>query len=166
MNYMEQHIKKNTTTNTYSVAKQTYTDPIINQINLYHKWLDRHRYILEKFSNKNEWLNKLNEECKNNNNIINNILNLTNNIPIDVIMDHPSTPNNDMTFIDMYSKNNNVLDEIENNIEKRYENNIYDNFSDDPTKTKKKKTNNIIRLSINPNLKDTHNISVSNIWNI
>ncbi|ETW32223.1 hypothetical protein PFFCH_00336 [Plasmodium falciparum FCH/4] len=108
MNYMEQHIKKNTTTNTYSVAKQTYTDPIINQINLYHKWLDRHRYILEKFSNKNEWLNKLNEECKNNNNIINNILNLTTNIPIDVIMDHPSTPNNDMTFIDMYSKNNNI----------------------------------------------------------
>ncbi|SCQ12840.1 erythrocyte membrane protein 1, PfEMP1, putative [Plasmodium gaboni] len=39
---------KNTSTN--RVVKETYSDPILNQIDLFHKWLDRHR--------SNQWKNK------------------------------------------------------------------------------------------------------------
>ncbi|KNG77255.1 erythrocyte membrane protein 1 [Plasmodium falciparum IGH-CR14] len=62
---------KHTTTNI--VAKQTHNDPIVNQINLFHKWLDRHRNMCEQWdkNKKEELLDKLNEEWnkenKNNN---------------------------------------------------------------------------------------------------
>ncbi|SPJ09822.1 erythrocyte membrane protein 1, PfEMP1 [Plasmodium sp. DRC-Itaito] len=54
-------------TNTYSVAKNTNSDPILNQINLFHKWLDRHRDMCEKWNknNKEEMLDKLKEEWEN-----------------------------------------------------------------------------------------------------
>ncbi|EUR79427.1 hypothetical protein PFBG_00502 [Plasmodium falciparum 7G8] len=51
---------KNTTFNSFS--KQSHSDPIMNQLNLFHKWLDRHRYICEKWKHKEDMLNKLNEE--------------------------------------------------------------------------------------------------------
>ncbi|SOS76896.1 erythrocyte membrane protein 1, PfEMP1, putative [Plasmodium sp. gorilla clade G1] len=50
---------KNTTFN--SVYKQTHSDPIINQLNLYHKWLDKHRDICEQWKTKEDMLHKLNE---------------------------------------------------------------------------------------------------------
>ncbi|SOV78699.1 erythrocyte membrane protein 1, PfEMP1 [Plasmodium reichenowi] len=56
------HVKQ---TSTHSIAKNTYSDdPITNQINLFHKWLDRHRDMCEKWdkNNKVEILDKLNEE--------------------------------------------------------------------------------------------------------
>ncbi|ETW51350.1 hypothetical protein PFMALIP_00620 [Plasmodium falciparum MaliPS096_E11] len=43
-------------------SKQSHSDPIMNQLNLFHKWLDRHRYICEKWNHKEDMLNKLNEE--------------------------------------------------------------------------------------------------------
>ncbi|ETW31622.1 hypothetical protein PFFCH_00945 [Plasmodium falciparum FCH/4] len=63
---------KHTTTNI--VAKQTHNDPIVNQIILFHKWLDRHRNMCEQWDkNKEELLDKLNEEWnkenKNNSNV-------------------------------------------------------------------------------------------------
>ncbi|CAG24990.1 erythrocyte membrane protein 1 [Plasmodium falciparum NF54] len=64
---------KHTTTNI--VAKQTHNDPIVNQINLFHKWLDRHRNMCEQWdkNKKEELLDKLNEEWnkenKNNSNV-------------------------------------------------------------------------------------------------
>ncbi|CDO62085.1 erythrocyte membrane protein 1, EMP1, partial [Plasmodium reichenowi] len=61
-----EHKKKNTSTN--SVAKNTYSDPITNQLNLFHKWLDRHRNMCEKCSNKVEMLDKLKEGWDNDNN--------------------------------------------------------------------------------------------------
>ncbi|KYN94433.1 putative EMP1-like protein, partial [Plasmodium gaboni] len=57
---------KNSSTN--SVVKQIGGDPINNQIDLFHKWLDRHRNICNKWNNKEEMLNQLNEEWKNENN--------------------------------------------------------------------------------------------------
>ncbi|EWC76152.1 hypothetical protein C923_03178 [Plasmodium falciparum UGT5.1] len=57
------HTKKNTSTN--SVAKLTNSDPILNQINLFHKWLDRHRDMCEQWNNKEELLDKLKEEWEN-----------------------------------------------------------------------------------------------------
>ncbi|ETW31236.1 hypothetical protein PFFCH_01330, partial [Plasmodium falciparum FCH/4] len=61
--------KKNTSTN--SVAKNTNSDPITNQLELFHKWLDRHRNMCEKWKNKEDILNKLKEEWnkENNNNV-------------------------------------------------------------------------------------------------
>ncbi|KYN92935.1 putative EMP1-like protein, partial [Plasmodium gaboni] len=44
---------KNTSTN---------SDPISNQIDLFHKWLDRHRDMCNKRNNKEEMLNQLNDE--------------------------------------------------------------------------------------------------------
>ncbi|SOV23737.1 erythrocyte membrane protein 1, PfEMP1, putative [Plasmodium sp. DRC-Itaito] len=57
---------KNTTTN--SVVKETYSDPILNQLDLYDKWLDRHRDMCNQWNNKEEMLHKLNEEWNNEHN--------------------------------------------------------------------------------------------------
>ncbi|SOS79565.1 erythrocyte membrane protein 1, PfEMP1, putative [Plasmodium sp. gorilla clade G1] len=50
---------QNTTFN--SVSKQTPGDPIINQLDLYHKWMDKHRDICEQWKTKEDMLYKLNE---------------------------------------------------------------------------------------------------------
>ncbi|EWC75173.1 hypothetical protein C923_04155, partial [Plasmodium falciparum UGT5.1] len=52
-------------TNTYNVAKPARDDPITNQINLFHKWLDRHRDMCEKWKNNHERLPKLKELWEN-----------------------------------------------------------------------------------------------------
>ncbi|ETW62716.1 hypothetical protein PFMC_01450, partial [Plasmodium falciparum CAMP/Malaysia] len=63
------------TTGSKRVAAQTHTDPIINQLNMFHKWLDRHRNMCEQWNQnkKEELLDKLNEEWnkenKNNSNV-------------------------------------------------------------------------------------------------
>ncbi|KOB89373.1 PfEMP1 [Plasmodium falciparum Dd2] len=62
------HKKKNTSTN--SAAKLTNSDPISNQLELFHKWLDRHRHMCNQWDkNKNEeLLDKLKEEWNKENN--------------------------------------------------------------------------------------------------
>ncbi|CDO63496.1 erythrocyte membrane protein 1, EMP1 [Plasmodium reichenowi] len=74
---------KNTSNN--SVAKLTNSDdPLLNQLNLFHKWLDRHRDMCEKWEkgNKEELLDKLKEEWnKDNNNSGNKNSNIPSNIP-------------------------------------------------------------------------------------
>ncbi|SOV11401.1 erythrocyte membrane protein 1, PfEMP1, putative [Plasmodium gaboni] len=52
--------QKNTTTN--RVAKQIGGDPILNQLDLFHTWLDRHRNMCNQCNNKEEILSKLNEK--------------------------------------------------------------------------------------------------------
>ncbi|KOB85215.1 PfEMP1 [Plasmodium falciparum Dd2] len=52
-------------TNTHNVAKPARDDPIHNQLNLFHKWLDRHRDMCEKWENHHERLAKLKEEWEN-----------------------------------------------------------------------------------------------------
>ncbi|EUT82883.1 hypothetical protein PFAG_03632 [Plasmodium falciparum Santa Lucia] len=44
-----------------SVSKQTPSDPIINQLDLYHKWIDKHRDICEQWKTKEDMLHKSNE---------------------------------------------------------------------------------------------------------
>ncbi|ETW45478.1 acidic terminal segment protein, partial [Plasmodium falciparum NF135/5.C10] len=57
------HVKQ---TSIHSVAKPTNNDPIHNQLELFHKWLDRHRNMCEKWDkNKVELLDKLKEEWEN-----------------------------------------------------------------------------------------------------
>ncbi|EUR72619.1 hypothetical protein PFBG_02328 [Plasmodium falciparum 7G8] len=58
----EHHPKR---TSTHSVAKNINSDPIHNQLELFHKWLDRHRDMCEKWNNKEELLDKLKEEWEN-----------------------------------------------------------------------------------------------------
>ncbi|EWC75164.1 hypothetical protein C923_04157 [Plasmodium falciparum UGT5.1] len=58
-----EHHPKRTTTNHF--AKPARDDPIHNQLELFHKWLDRHRDMCEKLKNDNERLAKLKEEWEN-----------------------------------------------------------------------------------------------------
>ncbi|EUR72124.1 hypothetical protein PFBG_02748 [Plasmodium falciparum 7G8] len=56
------HVKQ---TSIHSVAKITNSDPIHNQLELFHTWLDRHRDMCEKWENHHERLAKLKEEWEN-----------------------------------------------------------------------------------------------------
>ncbi|SOS81850.1 erythrocyte membrane protein 1, PfEMP1, putative [Plasmodium sp.] len=55
-------------TNTHNVTKSSNSDPIDNQLDLFHTWLDRHRDMCEKWNNKEELLDKLKEEWNKDNN--------------------------------------------------------------------------------------------------
>ncbi|KOB62743.1 hypothetical protein PFHG_04276 [Plasmodium falciparum HB3] len=59
--------KKNTSNN--SVAKNTNNDPIMNQLDLLHKWLDRHRDMCNMWNTKEELLEKLNEQWNKDNDV-------------------------------------------------------------------------------------------------
>ncbi|ETW57993.1 hypothetical protein PFUGPA_00002 [Plasmodium falciparum Palo Alto/Uganda] len=52
-------------TNTHNVTKSSNSDPIDNQLDLFHTWLDRHRDMCEQWNNKEEVLDKLKEEWEN-----------------------------------------------------------------------------------------------------
>ncbi|SOV20119.1 erythrocyte membrane protein 1 (PfEMP1)-like, putative [Plasmodium sp. gorilla clade G2] len=54
-------------TSTNRIAKPISIDPISNQIELFNKWLDRHRDMCNQWNNKEEMLSKLNEEWNNEN---------------------------------------------------------------------------------------------------
>ncbi|EUT76899.1 hypothetical protein PFAG_05941 [Plasmodium falciparum Santa Lucia] len=132
------HTKKNTSSN--SVAKNTNSDPILNQINLFHKWLDRHRYMCAKLKNKEDILNKLKEEWnkENNNNVDktynsdnkpshNHVLNTDVSIQID--MDNPKTKN-EITNMDT-NPDKSTTDTILDDLEKYNEPYYYDFYKDD-----------------------------------
>ncbi|KNG73904.1 erythrocyte membrane protein 1 [Plasmodium falciparum IGH-CR14] len=94
--------KKHTTTNI--VAKQTHNDPIVNQINLFHTWLDRHRDMCEKWENHHERLAKLKEEWENethsgNTHPSDSNKTLNTNVSIQIHMDNPK-PINEFTYVD------------------------------------------------------------------
>ncbi|EWC78393.1 hypothetical protein C923_00927 [Plasmodium falciparum UGT5.1] len=121
---------KHTTINRF--AKPARDDPIHNQLELFHKWLDRHRDMCEKWDTNNkkeELLDKLKEEWnkKSNNNSdlthtssnipsgensIKNVLNTDVSIQID--MDDPK-PINEFTNMD------NIIDNLEKNSEPYYD---------------------------------------------
>ncbi|SOS77688.1 erythrocyte membrane protein 1, PfEMP1 [Plasmodium sp. gorilla clade G1] len=133
------HTKKNTSTN--RVAKNTNSDPILNQINLFHKWLDRHRNICEeRDKNKVELLDKLKKEWnkENNNNVDktynsdnkpshNHVLNTDVSIQID--MDNPKTKN-EFTNMDT-NPDKSTMDTILDDLEKYNEPYYYDFYKDD-----------------------------------
>ncbi|CDO61740.1 erythrocyte membrane protein 1, EMP1 [Plasmodium reichenowi] len=68
-------------TSTHSVVLPTNSDPIHNQLDLFHKWLDRHRNMFEKLDNKVDILNQLKEEWDNDNN--SGLTHTSSNIPSD-----------------------------------------------------------------------------------
>ncbi|SOS76840.1 erythrocyte membrane protein 1, PfEMP1 [Plasmodium sp. gorilla clade G1] len=179
---------KHTTIN--SIAKQTHTDPILSQLDLFHKWLDRHRNMCEQWNKnkKEELLDKLKEEWnkKNNNNSdlthtssnipsgensIKNVLNTDVSIQID--MDDPK-PINEFTNMD------NIIDNLEKNSEPYYDideddiiyfdiddektpmdhNNMDNNKSNVPTKVQ------IEMNVINKQELFQEEFPISDIWNI
>ncbi|SOV20378.1 erythrocyte membrane protein 1, PfEMP1, putative [Plasmodium sp. gorilla clade G2] len=97
---------KNTTTN--KVAKPLSGDPILNQLDLFDKWLDRHRDMCNEWNNKEEMLHKLNDEWnKENNQHIMNISSPHNDMndeeTYNVINTHES---NDITFLENLGSTN------------------------------------------------------------
>ncbi|ETW57611.1 hypothetical protein PFUGPA_00519 [Plasmodium falciparum Palo Alto/Uganda] len=93
-------------TNTYNVAKPARDDPITNQLNLFHKWLDRHRNMCEKWdkNNKVDILNKLKKKWDKDNNSgipsdnnkrsdIPSVNNIPSDIPSGKLSDTPSDNN-------------------------------------------------------------------------
>ncbi|CDO61779.1 erythrocyte membrane protein 1, EMP1, partial [Plasmodium reichenowi] len=97
------HVKQ---TSTYSVAKNTNSDPIMNQLDLFHKWLDRHRDMCEQWdkNNKVEMLDKLKEKWDNETPTSGN---KQSDIPSGKLSDTPSSNkilNSDVSIqIDMYN---------------------------------------------------------------
>ncbi|EUT87652.1 hypothetical protein PFAG_01976, partial [Plasmodium falciparum Santa Lucia] len=102
--------KKNTSNN--SVAKLTNSDPIMNQLDLFHTWLDRHRNICENWGKKEDILNKLKEEWNKDNDvghIPNDNKMLNTDVSIEIDMDDPKGKK-EFTNMDT------ILDDIEDDI--------------------------------------------------
>ncbi|KNG74946.1 erythrocyte membrane protein 1 [Plasmodium falciparum IGH-CR14] len=113
------HVKQ---TSIHSVAKNTYSDDAItNKINLFHKWLDRHRDMCEKWENHHERLAKLKEKWENDNdggNVPSDNHVLNTDVSIEIDMDNPK-PKNEFTNMDTYSYNSTmdtILDDMEDDI--------------------------------------------------
>ncbi|EWC77303.1 hypothetical protein C923_02032 [Plasmodium falciparum UGT5.1] len=102
--------KKNTSNN--NVAKLTNSDPIMNQLDLLHRWLDRHRDMCEKWNKKEELLEKLNEEWNKDNdggNVPIDNRSLNTDVSIEIDMDDPKGKK-EFTNMDT------ILDDIEDDI--------------------------------------------------
>ncbi|SOV76365.1 erythrocyte membrane protein 1, PfEMP1, putative [Plasmodium reichenowi] len=132
---------KNTSNN--SVAKNTNSDPIHNQLDLFHKWLDRHRNVCEKWDTNNkkvDILNQLKEEWnKENNNNSGKTYNsdnkpshnhvLNSDVSIQIDMNNPKTKNE---FKNMdTTPNKSTMDTILHDLEKYNEPYYYDFYKDD-----------------------------------
>ncbi|EWC88798.1 hypothetical protein PFNF54_02406 [Plasmodium falciparum NF54] len=102
--------KKNTSNN--SVAKNTNSDPIMNQLDLLHKWLDRHRDICENWGKKEDILNKLNEQWNKDNDggdIPNDNKKLNTDVSIQIDMDETKGKKE-------FSNMDTILDDMEDDI--------------------------------------------------
>ena len=135
---------KHTTTN--SITKKTHNDPIVNQINLFHKWLDRHKNMCEQWDKhkKEELLDKLKKEWEqdynnnsddihtSDNNIVSTVNHVFNtDVSIQIDMDDPNPVN---PFTNMYTNSDNsTMDNILNGMEKHREPYFYDIYEDDIT---------------------------------
>ncbi|KOB62061.1 pfEMP1 [Plasmodium falciparum HB3] len=126
---------KPTTTN--SIAKKTHNDPIVNQINLFHKWLDRHKNMCEQWDNTVDILNKLKEEWDSDklhtpiDDIPSHNKTLNTNVSIQIEMDDPKPINQ---YTNMYTNSDNsTMDNILNDMEKYREPYFYDVNEDDIT---------------------------------
>ncbi|ETW46181.1 hypothetical protein PFMALIP_05753 [Plasmodium falciparum MaliPS096_E11] len=102
--------KKNTSNN--NVAKLTNSDPIMNQLDLLHKWLDRHRDMCEKWNKKEELLDKLKEEWnkeKDGGNVPSDNKRLNTDVSIEIDMDD-GKPKKEFSNMDT------ILDDMEDDI--------------------------------------------------
>ncbi|EWC76144.1 hypothetical protein C923_03186 [Plasmodium falciparum UGT5.1] len=117
------HVKQ---TSIHSVAKLTNSDPIHNQLELFHKWLDRHRDMCEKWENHHERLAKLKEEWENethsgNTHPSDSNKTLNTDVSIQIHMDNPK-PINEFTNMDT------ILEDLDKPFNEPY---YYDMYDDD-----------------------------------
>lgn len=131
------HISKHTPSNIF--AKQIYGDPILNQIVLFHKWLDRNRDMLTQWNKKEMFTNLINKWKNYEKKYIPHIMGdqlldpmdnskLYTNVSMKIHMDgYNSTLENSNQYIEDVPSMN-ILDNIENHIDQRYENDINDGF--------------------------------------
>ncbi|KNG74646.1 erythrocyte membrane protein 1 [Plasmodium falciparum IGH-CR14] len=109
-------------TNTHNLAKPISDDPLHNQLNLFHTWLDRHRDMCEQWNNKEEVLDKLKEEWNKDNNNSGNThpsdsnKTLNTDVSIQIHMDNPKSINQ-FTNMDTYP-NNSSMDTILEDLDK------------------------------------------------
>ncbi|CDO61765.1 erythrocyte membrane protein 1, EMP1 [Plasmodium reichenowi] len=130
------HVKH---TSTHSVAKHTNSDPIMNQLDLFHTWLDRHRDMCEKWdtNNKVDILNQLKEKWDNETPTSGNIhpsdsnKTLNTDVSIQINMNDPK-PINEFTNMDT-NPDDFIKDTILNDLEKHREPYFYDIYDDDIT---------------------------------
>ncbi|EUT75688.1 hypothetical protein PFAG_05994, partial [Plasmodium falciparum Santa Lucia] len=146
------HVKQ---TSIHSVAKLTNSDPIHNQLELFHKWLDRHRDMCEKWENHHERLAKLKELWENDTSTSGNIhtsdsnKTLNTDVSIQIHMDNPK-PINEFTNMDT-SPDKSTMDTIIDDLEKYnepyyyyfYKDDIYYDVNDDD-KTSMDNNNNLV----------------------
>ncbi|EUT88611.1 hypothetical protein PFAG_01654 [Plasmodium falciparum Santa Lucia] len=160
---------KHTTTNI--VAKPARDYLIHNQLELFHKWLDRHRYMCEKWSNKEELLDKLKKEWNKENNT-NSSLTHTSNIPsgensiknvlntdvsIQIDMDNPKTKN-EFTNMDT-TPNKSTMDTILEDLDKTYNEPYYDVQDDIYYDVNDDKTS-VDHINMDYNKMDSNNMDV------
>ncbi|KNC36986.1 erythrocyte membrane protein 1 [Plasmodium falciparum RAJ116] len=133
-------------TNTHNVTKSSNSDPIDNQLDLFHTWLDRHRDMCEKLKNDNERLAKLKEEWENethsgNTHPSDSNKTLNTDVSIQIHMDNPK-PINEFTYVDSNpnqvddtyvdsNPDNSSMDTILEDLEKYNEPYYYDMYDDD-----------------------------------
>ncbi|KNG75244.1 erythrocyte membrane protein 1 [Plasmodium falciparum IGH-CR14] len=126
------HVKQ---TSIHSVAKPTRDDPLHNQLELFHKWLDRHRDMCEKWENHHERLAKLKEEWENDTSTSGNThpsdsnKTLNTDVSIQIHMDNPK-PTNEFTNMDT-SPDKSTMDTILEDLDKYNEPYYYDMYDDD-----------------------------------
>ncbi|EUR80874.1 hypothetical protein PFBG_00240 [Plasmodium falciparum 7G8] len=164
--------KKNTSNN--SVAKLTNSDPIMNQLDLFHKWLDRHRDMCEKWNNKDELLDKLNEEWNKDNDggdIPNDNKTLNTDVSIEIDMDNPK-PINQFSNMDI-NVDTPTMDNMEDDI--YYDVNDDENPSVDDIPMDHNKVDVDVPKKVHIEMKILNNTSngsleqqfpISDVWNI
>ncbi|KNG74944.1 erythrocyte membrane protein 1 [Plasmodium falciparum IGH-CR14] len=140
-----EHHPKRTTTNHF--ATPTRDDPLHNQLELFHKWLDRHRDMCEQWENHHERLAKLKEEWENethsgNTHPSDSNKTLNTDVSIQIHMDNPKTTNEftyvdsnpnqvDDTYVDS-NPDNSTMDTILEDLDKPFnEPYYYDMYDDD-----------------------------------
>ncbi|SOV76350.1 erythrocyte membrane protein 1, PfEMP1, putative [Plasmodium reichenowi] len=154
------HVKH---TSTHSVASPTNSDPIHNQLNLFHKWLDRHRDMCQQWENHDERLAKLKEKWDNDNNHSGNKHSdnipsdsnkmLNTDVSIQIDMDNPKTTNIVDTNPDNPSMDT-MLEDLDKYNEPYYDvqDDIYYDVNDDKTS--------VNHINMNYNKMDNNNSDV------
>ncbi|SOV84229.1 erythrocyte membrane protein 1, PfEMP1, putative [Plasmodium reichenowi] len=158
-------------TSNNSVAKLTNSYPIMNQLDLFHKWLDRHRDMCEQWNNKEELLDKLKEEWNKDNDggdiyTSNGNKTLNTNVSIEIDMDNPKPIN----IVDI-NPDNYSMDTMEDDI--YYDVNDDENPSVDDISMNHNKLDVPKKVHVEmKNLNNTSNGSlkqefpISDVWNI
>ncbi|SOV76348.1 erythrocyte membrane protein 1, PfEMP1, putative [Plasmodium reichenowi] len=162
-----EHHPKHITTN--SVAKNKNSDPIMNQLDLFNKWLDRHRHMCEKWDTNNkkeELFGKLKEEWDSDklhtpiDDIPSDIKTLNTDVSIKIDMDNPKTKNE---FKNMdTTPNKSTMDTILDDLEKYNEPYYYDMYDDDIYYDVNDDKTSVDHINMDYNKMDNNNSDVPN----